>query len=54
MTDIYRVFECRNGVLTELVFIQSVESMKEYLYSCNLHNTDQNVFYFSQKIKIEK
>ena len=40
MKDIYRIFECRNGVLTELVFIMDKRNVFEYLESCYKHNTD--------------
>ena len=53
MKDIYRIFECQDGVLTELVFIAGKENAIEYLASCQKHNTDETIFYFSEKIKIE-
>ena len=54
MKDIYRVFECQNGALKELAFVAGEENAIEYLASCQRHNTDETIFYFSQKIKIEK
>lgn len=53
MQDIYRIFECQDGKLTELVFIQSKASALEYLNSCNTHNTDENTFYFAHLLKVE-
>ena len=53
MNDIYRIFECRHGVLTELVFIMK-ESVQDYLDSCNKHNKDENTFYFAELVNIEK
>ena len=29
--DVFRIFESRDGKLTELVFMDSLESIKEYL-----------------------
>lgn len=29
--DVFRIFESRDGVLTELAFVLSLESTKEYL-----------------------
>lgn len=53
MKDIYRIFECRNGVLFQLAFVIQ-QSVSDYLNSCYKHNTNQNTFYFAQKITIEK
>jgi len=33
--DIYRIYEVNHGILNEIAFIRSKESMKEYLESCN-------------------
>lgn len=52
-TDIYRIFELNNGILYEIAFVKSKDSTKFYLESSNLHNTDTNVSYFAQKIKVE-
>jgi len=52
--DIYRIYEVNHGILNEIVFIRSKESMKEYLESCNKWNEDNNIIYFAEKIKIEK
>ena len=52
-TDIYRIFEFRNGILNEIAFVKSKESTKFYLNSSNLHNKNIETFYFAQKIKIE-
>lgn len=54
MNDIFRIFECRCGILTELVFIISEQSARDYLTSCRNHNTDPDTFYFAQKLKLEK
>ena len=50
---IYRIFECQHGVLNQLVFMNNLESVKNYLISCYTHNTDNNTFYFVQQIQIE-
>lgn len=54
MQDIFRIFEVRQGVLCEIAFVATKQSTQFYLQSCNSHNTDQNVFYFAQRIKIEQ
>ena len=54
MQDIFRIFEVRNGILHELAFVAGKQSTQFYLFSCNSHNSDQNVFYFAQRIKIEQ
>lgn len=54
MQDIFRIFEVRCGVMTEIVFVATKQSTQFYLQSCNSHNTDENVFYFAQKIQIER
>lgn len=55
MIDIYRIFECQNGELTELAFLQGKEAAASYLESCNKHNPNaENIFYFSELIHIEK
>ena len=54
MDDIFRIFECRYGILTELAFVVSEQSAKEYLASCYRHNTESWSFYFAQRIKLEK
>lgn len=51
--DIYRIFECQNGVLFQLAFVIQ-QSVQDYLESCYKYNSNQNTFYFAQKIKIEK
>ena len=52
--DIYRIYEVNHGILNEIAFIRSKESMKEYLESCNRQNSDKDIIYFAEKIKIEK
>ena len=54
MQDIFRIFEVRSGVLYEIAFVATEQSTRFYLQSCNTHNTDENVYYFAQKIKIER
>ena len=54
MQDIFRIFEVRQGVLYELAYVVTKQSTQFYLESCNSHNTDENVFYFAQKIQIER
>jgi len=34
MCDIYRIFECRDGIITEIVFLFSEESANKYLQIC--------------------
>lgn len=53
MIDIYRIFECHQGILSELAFA-TVDNVSDYLESCNKHNTDSDTFYFASVIKIEK
>ena len=53
MNDIFRIFECHNGTLEELVFICGLDNAFQYLESCEKHNTDKNTFYFMERIKIE-
>jgi len=52
--DIYRIYEVNHGILNEIAFVRSKESMKEYLESCNKWNEDRDIIYFAEKIKIEK
>ena len=53
MCDIYRVFECRNGLFTEIAFLVSKESTETYLQICK-QEAEPDQFYFAQKIKIEQ
>ena len=53
MIDIYRIFECHQGILSELTFV-TIDNVSDYLESCNKHNTDSDTFYFASVIKIEK
>ena len=53
MIDIYRIFECHQGILSELAFV-TVDNVSDYLESCNKYNTDSDTFYFASVIKIEK
>lgn len=54
MQEIFRIFEIRQGMLCELAFVASKQSTQFYLDSCNSHNTEEKVFYFAQKIQIER
>lgn len=54
MSEVFRIFECRHGVLYEIAFVLGEQSTQFYLTSCNLHNTQENVFYFAEKIIIER
>lgn len=54
LLEIFRIFEVKQSILTEIAFVVSEESAENYLNSCNIHNENNNVFYFAQKIKVEK
>lgn len=53
MCDIYRVFECRAGLLFEIVFLQSEKAVWQYLKICRDNNTEPDTFYFAQKLRVE-
>lgn len=53
MCDIYRVFECHNGSITEIAFLFTEENTKTYLQICK-EEAGPGQFYFAQKIKIER
>lgn len=53
MDNIYRIFENNDGILSEIAFV-SGQIVKDYLESCNVHNEDERISYFAQKIKVEK
>lgn len=52
MQEVFRIFELRHGILTELAFVLGESSTQFYLESCNSHNADESVSYFAQKIII--
>lgn len=54
MNDIYRVYEVNHGVLNEIAFVKGKENMEAYLNSCCKWNKDNEIIYFSEKIKIEE
>ena len=53
MCDIYRIFECRNGFITKIIFLSSEESAGKYLEICKQEN-EPDTFYFAQKIKVQE
>ena len=55
MQDIFRVFEIRNDIITELAFIKGQEETSSYLSSCNNHNSEPvETSYFAAKIQIQQ
>ena len=52
-SSIFRIFECNHGDIHEIAFVKSKESTKFYLESSNSHNTDPEIFYFAEQIKVE-
>lgn len=53
MCDIYRVFECRDGELQEIAFINGVSNVKDYLKVSYELNKEPDTFYFAIKIKVD-
>ena len=52
--NVYRIYEINHGTVNEIAFILGEKSKEEYLESCNKWNKDKDIFYFAEKIKIEK
>lgn len=54
MSNIYRIFEVKDGILNEIAFVSNKESANFYLKSCYYHEKNDNIFYFAEKINVEE
>lgn len=51
--DIYRIFQCSEGTITQIAFVASRQSALKYLQICYNDNPLENVFYFACKVHVE-
>ena len=52
--EIYRIFQCSDGKITEIAFVASKQSTRKYLQVCYDNLQSDSVFYFASHIYVEE
>lgn len=52
--EIYRIFQCSDGEITEIAFIHSKQSVQKYLKICYENIQSEKVFYFASRVCVEE
>ena len=51
--EVYRIFQCSDGEITEIAFVKTKQSAIKYLQLC-YDNLPDNAFYFSSRVYVEE